>query len=126
SIAVGAHPRVEVAKMGPDGKLYITFPGNGDIWRILNPLSAAFSPAVNKLERVGTSDNGRRIDAFAFIGTDLWMDQAGFLNRLPNATTCSYTQTCIAALEFGLLQTNTGMASDQTFSTNITGHHLYF
>ena len=99
--AVGAHPRVEVAKMGPDGKLYITFPGNGDIWRILNPLSPTFTPAGNKLERVGTSDNGRRIDAFAFIGNDIWMDQAGFLNRLQNATTCNYTAKCVALLEFG-------------------------
>ena len=126
SVVVGAHPRVEVAKMGPDGKLYITFPGNGDIWRILNPLSPTFTPAGNKAERVGTSDNGRRIDAFAFIGTDLWMDQAGFLNRLQNATTCNYTAKCAALLEFGLLQTNTGMASDQRFSTDVSGHHLYF
>jgi len=127
SIAVGIHPRVEVAKMGPDGKLYITFPGNGDIWRVLNPLSPTFTPAGNKLERVGTSDNGRRIDAFAFIGNDLWMDQAGFLNLLQDAVHCSYTfPKCQALLEFGLLQTNTGMASDQRFSTDITGHHLYF
>jgi hypothetical protein len=123
---VGIHPRVEVAKMGPDGKLYITFPGNGDIWRILNPLSATFSPAVNKLERVGTSDNGRRIDAFAWIGNDLWLDQAGFLNRLQNAPTCHYTVDCIALLEFGLIQSNTGMASDALLSTKIDGHHLYF
>jgi len=115
-----------VAKMGPDGKLYITFPGNGDVWRILNPLSPTFTPAGNRAERVGTSDNGRRIDAFAFIGTDIWMDQAGFLNRLQNATSCNYTQKCVALLEFGLLLTNTGMASDQRFSTDTSGHHLYF
>lgn len=126
SVPVGIHPRVEVAKMGPDGKLYITFPGNGDIWRILNPLSPTFTPAGNKAERVGTSDNGRRIDALGWIGNDLWMDQAGFLNRLQNATTCNYTAKCAALLEFGLLQTNTGMASDAIFSTNVTGHHLYF
>jgi len=124
---VGIHARVELAKMGPDGKLYMTFPGNGDIWRVTNPLSAAFSPAVNKLERVGTSDNGRRIDAFAWIGKDLWLDQAGFLNRLQNATACNYAGAlCVALLEFGNIQSNTGMASDQRISTDITGHHLYF
>jgi hypothetical protein len=126
STPVGAHPRVEVAKMGPDGKLYITFPGNGDIWRIRNPLSPTFTPAGNKLERVGTSDNGRRIDAFAWVGNDLWMDQAGFLNRLQNAPSCNYTASCAALLEFGLIQSNTGMASDATFSTNVNGNHLYF
>ena len=99
--AVGTHPRVEVAKMGPDGKLYITFPGNGDIWRILIRFHPPSLQAGNKVERVGTSDNGRRIDAFAWIGNDLWMDQAGFLNRLQNATTCNYTAKCAALLEFG-------------------------
>ncbi len=126
TVAVGIHPRVEVAKMGPDGKLYITFPGNGDIWRVLNPLSPTFTQAGNKVERVGTSDNGRRIDAFAWIGTDLWLDQAGFLNRLQGATACRYTSTCVALLEFGNVMSNLSMASDQRFSTDISGHHLYF
>ena len=124
---VGIHARVEVAKMGPDGKLYITFPGNGDIWRVLNPLSPSFTQFGNKVERVGTSDNGRRIDAIAWIGTDLWLDQAGFLNRLPNATACNYIGTqCTALLEFGNVMSQLGMASDQRFSTDVSGHHLYF
>jgi hypothetical protein len=124
--AVGIHPRVETIKMGPDGKLYITFPGNGDIWRILNPLSPTFTQAGNKLERVGTSDNGRRIDAFAWVGHDIWMDQAGFLNKLPNADKCNYTAACVATLEFGNVTANLGVASDQRFSTDTTGHHVYF
>jgi hypothetical protein len=124
--AVGIHPRVETIKMGPDGKLYISFPGNGDIWRILNPLSPTFTQAGNKLERVGTSDNGRRIDAFAWVGHDIWMDQAGFLNKLPNADKCNYTAICVATLEFGNVTANLGVASDQRFSTDTTGHHVYF
>jgi hypothetical protein len=124
--AVGIHPRVEVAKMGPDGKLYFTFPGNGDIWRVLNPLSQTFTQAGNKVERVGTSDNGRRIDAFAWIGHDLWLEQAGFLNRLQNADKCNYTAACVALLEFGNVQSQLAMASDQRFSTDTTGHHMYF
>lgn len=126
TIAVGIHPRVEAAKMGPDGKLYITFPGNGDIWRVLNPLSPTFTQAGNKVERVGTSDNGRRIDAFAWIGHDLWLEQAGFLNRLQNADQCHYTAACVALLEFGNVQSQLGMASDQRFSTDVSGHHMYF
>ena len=126
STPVGIHPRVETTKMGPDGKLYITFPGNGDIWRVLNPLSPTFTQAGNKVERVGTSDNGRRIDAIAWIGHDLWMDQAGFLNVLPNATACNYTAACVATLEFGNVASNLSMASDQRFSTDVSGHHLYF
>ncbi len=126
STAVGIHPRVETTKMGPDGKLYITFPGNGDIWRILNPLSPTFTQAGNKVERVGTSDNQRRIDAIAWIGHDLWLDQAGFLNLLPNADKCNYTAACVATLEFGNVASNLSMASDQRFSTDVSGHHLYF
>lgn len=124
--AVGIHARVEAAKMGPDGKLYITFPGNGDIWRVLNPLSPTFTQAGNKVQRVGTSDNGRRIDAFAWVGHDLWLEQAGFLNRLQNADTCNYTASCVALLEFGNVQSQLAMASDQLFSTDVSGHHLYF
>lgn len=126
NVAVGIHPRVEIAKLGPDGKLYITFPGNGDIWRVLNPLSPTFTQAGNKVERVGTSDNGRRIDAFAWIGHDLWLEQAGFLNRLQNADKCNYTAACVATLEFGNVQSQLAMASDQRFSTDTTGHHMYF
>jgi hypothetical protein len=126
STAVGIHPRVETVKMGPDGDLYFTFPGNGDIWKVLNPLSPTFTQAGNKVVRVGTSDNGRRIDAMAWIGHDLWMDQAGFLNRLQNADKCAYTAACIGILEFENVQTNLGMASDQRFSTDTSGHHLYF
>lgn len=124
--AVGIHPRVETIKMGPDGKLYFTFPGNGDIWRVLNPLSPNFTQLGNKVERVGTSDNGRRIDAFAWVGHDIWMDQAGFLNKLPNADKCNYTAACVATLEFGNVTANLGVASDQRFSTDTTGHHVYF
>ncbi|HWF04315.1 MAG TPA: hypothetical protein VHA06_11540 [Candidatus Angelobacter sp.] len=126
TVAVGIHPRVETCRMGPDGKLYITFPGNGDIWRILNPLSPTFTQAGNKVERVGTSDNARRVDAIAWIGHDLWMDQAGFLNKLQNADKCNYTANCVGLLEFGNITSNLGVASDQRFSTDTTGHHLYF
>jgi hypothetical protein len=124
--AVGIHPRVETIKMGPDGKLYFSFPGNGDIWRVLNPLSLTFTQAGNKVERVGTSDNQRRVDAFAWIGHDIWMDQAGFLNKLQNADKCNYTAACVASLEFGNVTANLGVASDQRFSTDTTGHHVYF
>ncbi|HZU33113.1 MAG TPA: hypothetical protein VFB79_18500 [Candidatus Angelobacter sp.] len=124
--AVGIHPRVETCRLGPDGKLYISFPGNGDIWRVLNPLSPTFTQAGNKVERVGTSDNGRRVDAMAWIGHDLWLEQAGFLNKLQNADKCNYTAACVALLEFGNVASNNAMASDQRFSTDTTGHHLYF
>jgi hypothetical protein len=124
--AVGIHPRVETIKMGPDGDLYFTFPGNGDIWKLLNPLSPTFTQLGNKVVRVGTSDNGRRIDAMAWIGHDLWLEQAGFLNRLENADTCAYTANCIGILEFGNVQSNSAMASEQKLSTDLTATHLYF
>jgi hypothetical protein len=45
---------------------------------------------------------------------------------LKNADACFYTAACVASLEFGNVQTNLAMASDQRFSTDVSGHHLYF
>ena len=126
SPAVG--PRfVQSVRMGPDGKLYICFQGSGDIWRIRNPLSPTFTPLGNAVERVGTSDNGKTLLSMGWIGHDLWMQQAGFLNRLQNADKCNYTlPACVAVLEFGKLQTQEGMATDQFFSYIPNGRWLYW
>ena len=52
--------------------------------------------------------------------------QAGFLNRIQNADLCNYTlPACQAMLEFGKLQTQQGLASDQFFS-NTNGRWLYW
>jgi hypothetical protein len=115
------------ARLGPDGKLYICFQGSGDIWRIRNPLTPNFTPAGNAVERVGTSDNGKTLLSIAWVGHDLWMAQAGFLNRIQNADLCNYTlPACLAKLEFGKLQTQQGMVSDQFFSNNPNGRWLYW
>ncbi|HKR96338.1 MAG TPA: hypothetical protein VJW55_13280, partial [Candidatus Angelobacter sp.] len=124
--AVG--PRfVQSLKLGPDGKLYICFQGSGDIWRIRNPLSPSFTKLGNSIERVGTSDNGKTLLSIAWIGHDLWMSQAGFLNRIQNADQCNYTlPKCQAILEFGKLQTQEGLATDQYTSSSLNGRWLYW
>lgn len=115
------------ARLGPDGKLYICFQGNGDIWRIRNPLTPNWTAAGNSVERVGTSDNGRTLLSIAWVGHDLWATQAGFLNRIQNADLCNYTlPACQAMLEFGKLQTQQGLVSDQFFSNNPNGRWLYW
>jgi hypothetical protein len=115
------------ARLGPDGKLYICFQGNGDIWRVRNPLSPTFTPAGNSVERVGTSDNGRTLLSLAWVGHDLWASQAGFLNRIQNADLCNYTMpACQAMLEFGKLQTQQGLISDQFVSSVPDGRWLYW
>lgn len=125
--AAGAPRFVQSVRMGPDGKLYICFQGSGDIWRIRNPLSPTFTPLGNSIERVGTSDNGKTLLSLGWIGHDLWMQQAGFLNRIQNADKCNYTlPKCQAVLEFGKLQTQEGMATDQYTSSSLTGRWLYW
>ena len=126
-LAVGRNRAVQSPRMGPDGKLYICFQGSGDIWRIKNPLSPTFTPAGNAVERVGTSDNGKTLLSLGWIGNDLWMQQAGFLNRIQNATACNYFfPQCQAVLEFGKLQTQEGMATDQYISSIPNGRWLYW
>ena len=118
---------VRDVRMGPDGKLYICFQGSGDIWRIRNPLSPDFTPAGNSVERVGTSYNGKTLLSIAWVGHDLWATQAGFLNRIQNADQCFYTlPACQAMLEFGKLQTQQGLASDQFISSHTDGRWLYW
>jgi hypothetical protein len=127
SAAAGAPRQVQAVKLGPDGKLYMIFQGSGDIWRIRNPLSPTFTPFGNSIERVGTSYNGKTLLSLGWIGHDLWMQQAGFLNRLQNADKCNYTlPACVARLEFGKLQTQEGMATDQYISSSLTGRWLYW
>lgn len=125
--STGAARVVTSAKLGPDGKLYICFQGNGDILRIRNPLSPTFTPVGNSVERVGISFGGSTLFSMAWVGHNLWMAQAGFLNMISNADQCNYTlPKCGAVLEFGLLQTQAGMASDQFISTTPNGRWLYF
>jgi hypothetical protein len=127
SAAAGAPRFVQSVRMGPDGKLYMCFQGSGDIWRIRNPLSPTFTPLGNSIERVGTSDNGKTLLSLGWIGHDLWMQQAGFLNRIQNADKCNYTlPACVARLEFGKLQTQEGMATDQYISSSLNGRWLYW
>lgn len=124
---VGRNRAVQSAKLGPDGKLYICFQGNGDIWRIRNPLSPTFTPAGNVVERVGTSDNGKTLLSLTWIGHDLWMAQAGFLNRIQNADLCHYqAPQCQAVLQFGKLQIQEGLETDQFDYLNPNGRWLYW
>jgi len=124
---VNAGRFVRDVRMGPDGKLYICFQGSGDIWRIRNPLTPNFTPAGNAVERVGTSWNGKTLLSIAFVGHDLWATQAGFLNRLQNADLCNYTlPKCQAMLEFGKLQSQQGLVSDQFISSIPNGRWLYW
>lgn len=118
---------VRDTRMGPDGKLYICFQGSGDIWRIRNPLTPNFTPAGNAVERVGTSFSGATLLSLAWVGHDLWATQAGFLNRIQNADLCNYTMpACQAMLEFGKLQTQQGLVSDQFISSHTDGRWLYW
>jgi hypothetical protein len=118
---------VRDTRMGPDGKLYICFQGSGDIWRIRNPLTPNFTPAGNSVERVGTSFSGATLLSLAWVGHDLWATQAGFLNRIQNADLCNYTlPACQAILEFGKLQTQQGLVSDQFISSHTNGRWLYW
>jgi hypothetical protein len=124
---VNAGRFVRDSRLGPDGKLYICFQGSGDIWRIRNPLTPNFTPTGNAVERVGTSYNGKTLLSIAWVGHDLWATQAGFLNRLQNADLCNYTLPgCQAMLEFGKLQTQQGLVSDQFFSATPNGRWLYW
>ncbi len=94
-----AQQRVNAVSIGPDGKLYLAFYGNTDIWRVLNPLSPTFTPQGNKIERVGvTEGTGGRATSLAWIGHDLWMLDVGFINRIQNADQCFYTFPKCSAL----------------------------
>lgn len=131
NVAVAARPaalRIDTALLGPDGKLYISFFGNTDIWRVLNPLSPTFTPQGNKIERVGvTEGTGGRATSMAWIGHDLWMEDVGFINRIQDADQCFYTfPKCSAIIQFRNLFAHAGMASDQYFSTIPDGRFLYF
>jgi hypothetical protein len=128
NVAVAKAPGGASAKLGPDGKLYASFTGATDIWRVLNPLSPTFTPAGNKIERVGVSTGiGGVTTDLAWVGHDLWLVDVGFLNRIQNADQCFYTfPKCGAVLQFQFLSVHTGMASDQFISTIPNGRWLYF
>lgn len=123
-----AQQRVNAVSIGPDGKLYLAFYGNTDIWRVLNPLSPTFTPQGNKIERVGvTEGTGGRATSLAWVGHDLWMIDVGFINRIQNADQCFYTfPKCSALIQFRNLFGHAGMASDQYFSSIPDGRFLYF
>ena len=116
------------ALLGPDGNLYLGFVGNIDIWRVFNPLSPTFTPAGNKVERVGTTEGtGGRPTSMAWIGHDLWMLDVDFINRIQNADLCHYTfPKCQGVIQFRNLFGHAGMASDQFISTIPNGRYLYF
>ena len=55
------------------------------------------------------------------------LTQAGFINRIQNADLCNYTlPACQAMLEFGKLQSQQGLASDQFISSHTNGRWLYW
>jgi hypothetical protein len=128
NVPIGKAPGGSAAALGPDGKLYASFTGATDIWRVLNPLSPTFTPAGNKIERVGVSTGiGGVTTDLAWVGHDLWLVDVGFLNRIQNADQCFYTfPKCAAAMEFQFLSVHTGLASDQFISTIPNGRWLYF
>src|ERR1041385_3830612 len=116
------------ALLGPDGKLYVGFVGNIDIWRVQNPLSPTFTPQGNKIETVGTTEGtGGRPTSMAWIGHDLWMLDVDFINRIQNADQCNYTfPKCQGVIQFRNLFGHAGMASDQFISSIPNGRYLYF
>jgi hypothetical protein len=106
--------RTTSAKIGPDGNLYVTFFGSGNIVRITNPLAAGpTGPATQKATVVAISSNGKRLFSHAWIGNDIWVVQAGFMERIQKATACiRITATCTGVLQFQNLQFPMGLASD--------------
>jgi hypothetical protein len=117
--AATAKLRTESAKIGPDGKLYVVFFQSGHIYRVTNPRTPSPIPAGTlKMELVGQSDNDKRLVSMAWIGTDLWVVQAGFVERIISATTCNPTGTsqlvalqCVAKMQFQNIQFPMGLAS---------------
>jgi hypothetical protein len=67
---------------GPDGSVYVGFLKNGDIKRIVNPGVGS----TQVVESVGTSPNGRKLRALAFLGTSLYMAIEDGLGVIPSAT----------------------------------------
>src|SRR6185312_4481661 len=128
NVAISGRNLPDSAVLGPDGKLYMVFVGNTDIWRVLNPLSPTFTVQGNKIERVGvTEGTGGRGTSLAWIGHDLWMTDVGFMNRIQNADQCFYTfPKCSAVLQFNNLFADSGLASDQFISSIPNGRYLYW
>ena len=127
--AATAKLRTESAKIGPDGKLYVTFFQSGHIYRITNPRTPSpIPPGTLRMELVGQSDNDKRLVSQAWIGNDLWVVQAGFAQRIINATACNPTGTslsvsvqCVAKLQFQNIQFPMGMASTVLPDSNNPG-----
>ena len=67
---------------GLDGNLYVGFLKNGDIKRIVNPSVGA----IQAVESVGTSPNGRKVHGIAFVGTSLYFATEDGLGLISNAT----------------------------------------
>lgn len=99
--------RPTAATLGPDGKLYVSFINNGDIVRITNP---AGDIATQIVEPVGKSNSGKRVNNLTFVANDLWMSQAGFMNRMAGATLCN--GNCQADIVFGTLANQQGLVYD--------------
>jgi hypothetical protein len=127
NVAISGRNLPDTAKLGPDGKLYMGFVGSIDIWRVLNPLSPTFTPAGNKIERVGIDEGtGGRVTSMAWIGHDLWVSDVGFINRIQDADQCFYTfPKCQAVLQFNNLEAVAGFDSDQFISSIPNGRFLY-
>ncbi len=101
--------RPTAATLGPDGKLYVSFINTGNIVRITNPSAGVASQTV---EQVGKSNSGKRVNSLTFVGGDLWMSQAGFMNRISSATSC--TGSCQADVVFGTLANQQGLVDDHS------------
>ena len=127
-VAISGRNLPSTTNLGPDGKLYMGFVGNTDIWRVLNPLSPTFTPLGNEIERVGVAEGtGGRAVSMAWIGHDLWLEDVGFINMIPNADSCAYLfPQCSATIQFRNLFAHAGMTSDQFMSTVPNGHYLYW
>jgi len=99
--------RPTAAVLGPDGKLYVSFINTGNIVRITNP---AGDVATQTVEQVGKSNGGKRVNSLTFVGNDLWMSQAGFMNRIASAVLCN--GNCEADIVFGTLANQQGIVYD--------------
>ena len=95
---------------------------------MLNPLSPTFTPAGNKIERVGVSTGIGGV-AMTWPGSAMICGSSTSASSTASRTLtqCFYTfPKCAAALQFQFLSVHAGMASDQFISTIPNGRWLYF
>jgi uncharacterized repeat protein (TIGR01451 family) len=114
--------------MGPDGNLYVGTQKSGNITRIVNPGSA--NVPCSSFQTMGSTPDGRRTVALAWVGHDLFGIDGGSAFQIVNADQCvtpnNGNRTCrgTAILAGGVLAAPQAMASDQPYPS-VSGTTLY-